>query len=301
MHYDYDISVVITTHNRLNKLKRSFSSAMKQTAKNYEVIIVDDASVDETTDWAKTITCSNVRYYRISDAESSGANHARNIGISLSKGRYLAFLDDDDYWYPTKLEEQLKHALDGYQIVSCYWCVEYGAKNWFKVLSDESDWSLPQLLKECRGGATSVPLLEKRSVLDVGGFDEKVVKGQDHDLWIRLIQHGCSVKTVDKVLVKYYYSDDSTYGSPQKLIQCTEYKLNKYADLYAQYPDAYLYVLNKTAYDLVRYHHCLRSGLEFKKTALALNPRSKYSCFLLAKVKEKRRERNRIIRMNREP
>ena len=104
---DATVSVVITTHNRIKYLLEAISSVIAQTYRNIELIVVDDASDDETQ-----TTLSNpsydelLTYIRIDKSE--GGNHARNVGILRSSGKYIALLDDDDTWEPTKIEKQVR-------------------------------------------------------------------------------------------------------------------------------------------------------------------------------------------------
>lgn len=294
------ISVIITTHNRLELLKRAYASVLNQTYRPLEIIIVDDASNDGTQDWARRHN-ELTTYIRIPRSESKGACYARNVGISNASGEFIALLDDDDYWFPNKLEEQIAIALKGYDVVSSKWAVEDSDGQWYEVLTDESDWELPALLRACRGGATSVPLLNKASVIRAGLFDEHVVKGQDHDLWIRLMASGCKQATVQKVLVKYFHSDDSRFNNPSKLIHGTEYKLDKYRDLYDLYPEARQYVLNETAYSLFRYYGCRRQALSYKMRALKERPFSFENLYTLRRAFNSVFGTNRWVKLSNEP
>ena len=97
------VSAVITTHNRCELLLKAIESVKNQTYKNIEIIVVDDASSDSTLDKCRIL--DGIKYIRINT--SKGGNYARNVGIKNSSGHYIAFLDDDDEWYPTKIEKQL--------------------------------------------------------------------------------------------------------------------------------------------------------------------------------------------------
>ena len=99
------VSVVITTKNRKDLLLRAIESVKTQTYSNIEVIVVDDASTDGTKDICERY--DGITYIYISSDESKGGNYARNVGIKQSKGVYIAFLDDDDYWDSSKIEKQL--------------------------------------------------------------------------------------------------------------------------------------------------------------------------------------------------
>lgn len=275
------VSVVVTTHNRLEKLKRAIASVEEQTYKNREILVVDDASSDGTRKWCESQ--KSFRYFRISAEESRGACYARNVGLANAAGALIAFLDDDDEWLPDKIECQVKALSEDVSIVSSQWLVEKADGKWMRCLSSDQDWRLPNLLMRCWGGATSVPLLRTAAVRAVGGFDPEVVKGQDHDLWIRLIHAGYEERTVCKPLVKYYLSNDSTYVSLDRLIACTERKLEVYKNLYDEYPESRSYLLNETAFLCLRQKRFVLY-VRYKLRALENKLLSKWNLFELQQI-----------------
>ena len=99
------VSAIITTHNRLELLKRAIESVRTQTYSNMECIVVDDASTDGTYEYCQG---QPVRYLYIPPEESKGGNYARNRGIEMAQGEYVAFLDDDDCWLPEKTTKQVR-------------------------------------------------------------------------------------------------------------------------------------------------------------------------------------------------
>lgn len=96
------ISVIVATRNRYQKLKRAIRSIEKQSLKDFEIIIVNDASTDETYDFLESIKNRNINI--IHNKVSIGCAGARNKGIKEAKGEFLVFLDDDDEYLPKKLE-----------------------------------------------------------------------------------------------------------------------------------------------------------------------------------------------------
>ena len=101
------ISVNIVTRNRAHLLSRAIKSILDQTFKNIEIIIIDDDSSDNTEKIVKNFKNDKIRYYKIKKANTLG--DARNIGLEKSNGKYIAILDDDDYWIDNrKLEKQYK-------------------------------------------------------------------------------------------------------------------------------------------------------------------------------------------------
>lgn len=200
------VSVVIPTHNREVLLCRAIKSVCEQTYRDLEIIVVSDGEFDKTTDMVEKLIESDerIRYYRY--PSSKGANYARNYGIEKSKGEFVAFLDDDDEWYPTKLEKQLKCIRDNMDVGLVYTGVhilyvndgvEYSA-----CPSNEGDLRTEILLENCIG-TTSTVMVRKEILEQVGGFDEKLPALQDFDLWIRVCQL-TEVRVIKEELINYY-------------------------------------------------------------------------------------------------
>ncbi|MFI5323865.1 MAG: glycosyltransferase family 2 protein, partial [Thermodesulfobacteriota bacterium] len=99
------VSVIIPTYNRLILLKNSVSSVLSQTYRDFELLVIDDCSTDDTYDEMAKIADKRVRY--IKNTSNKGISATRNIALSNTNGKYIAFLDDDDEWMPDKLEKQL--------------------------------------------------------------------------------------------------------------------------------------------------------------------------------------------------
>ncbi len=97
-------TVVIPTHNRSILLKRAVESVLSQTFEDFELIVIDDHSTDDTASVVKSFTDPRIRY--LINQRTKGACGARNTGIFSAKGKWVAFLDDDDVWLPEKLKYQ---------------------------------------------------------------------------------------------------------------------------------------------------------------------------------------------------
>lgn len=184
------VSAIITTHNRKELLKRAIDSVFKQTYPNIEIIVIDDASTDGTSEICKD---SRIKYIYIQKEESRGGNYARNLGVKVSKGKYCAFLDDDDYWLPTKIEKQV-------QLIESNDCelVFTGKRNEIVSVSSISYVDYLPTPQKCGNmknrifytipSSTSFLLIEKKALLDIGLFDEKLKFWQEYELMIRLAQ-----------------------------------------------------------------------------------------------------------------
>ena len=103
------VSVIIPTRNRARFLAGAVKSVLEQSYNDFEIIVVDDCSSDDTTALMESFRGSGIRYFR-HDRRLGGAS-ARNTGIHQSTGEYIAFLDDDDEWYPEKLGRQMSTIL----------------------------------------------------------------------------------------------------------------------------------------------------------------------------------------------
>jgi len=193
-----EVSVVITTHNRCDRLPRAVESVLKQSLAERELIVVDDASTDATPAVVRRYEARGwLRGLRIE--ESRGANHARAAGLRAASGRYVAFLDDDDCWLPEKLARQVQ-VLDSRSDVALVGC-------WFlrrgQVQRPPPVVPIGALLSENIVGGFSMCMFRRADVLAVGGLDETLQSSQDWDLWLRLAERG-RVVCVPECLVDYY-------------------------------------------------------------------------------------------------
>ena len=203
------VSAVITTHNRAPSIVlRAVNSVLNQSYGNIELIVVDDSDSDypqrEEVEKEIAIASPIIRY--IKHEECKGACAARNTGLSLSGGSYVAFLDDDDEWLYDKIEEQLKGFTDSN--IALVYC---GCLNIDEIQQQESErqvsfqrgYVLNALLKNNFIGGTSIPLIRKECVEAIGGFDIEMQSAQDFDVWVR-ISKKYQINYIDKLLVKHY-------------------------------------------------------------------------------------------------
>jgi glycosyltransferase involved in cell wall biosynthesis len=196
------ISVVIATFNCAKFLGDALNSVLVQTFKDCEVLIVDDGSTDETKEIVdRYFKDGRLRYIYI---DHKGQAFAKNRGIREARGEFVAFLDADDIWIPTKLEKQVP-LFSQHQIG-----LVYGRRSLINEHGYEKPFIHP---KFHRGDALESIFIEnyvcfssamvRKSVLDeVGMFDEQLKMGIDYDLWIRLAAR-YKFDYVDEVLVKY--------------------------------------------------------------------------------------------------
>lgn len=193
MEYTGLISAVITTHNRKELLLKAIDSVLDQTYKNMECIVIDDASTDGTDKLiSDKYDNDTVIYYKFD--KSVGGNVARNKGIELAKGEWVAFLDDDDEWFPEKTERQLQMVDSKTGFVYCGLMRE--------VNMDTSTWNKQKINNETvfpSGNLSNAVLTHiitntstmmiKRDLLNqIGGFDVNVRYWQEYEMSIRILQ-----------------------------------------------------------------------------------------------------------------
>lgn len=199
------VSAVITTKNRLEDLKRAIDSVLGQSYSDIECIVVSDGSTDGTIEYCESR--QDIKFINISPEDSKGGNYARNLGIKAARGKYVAFLDDDDYWMPNKISKQVE--LIEQKNCGCVYCLRqlvYIEKDHRRIVN-ESDkgkqfGDISKSVFHHGFTSTSCLLVSKNYLNKVGNFDEDCIKLQEYDLLIRLAQI-TPIYFVDEPLVSY--------------------------------------------------------------------------------------------------
>lgn len=196
------VSVVIPTFDRLSLLKHAVASVQTQTETDWELIVVDDGSSDGTVDWLKESRDSRIRAVLL---EHTGLIAAlRNAGAAVARAPWIAFLDSDDLWFPSKLERQLAElpakgaewSFTGYEIMDVAGRKTSHAE---PPIADDSEDLLEGLLGTRTSAALSSLVVSSRMFHECGGFDEdpQLRLREDLDLVIRLATRGCAAIVTD--------------------------------------------------------------------------------------------------------
>lgn len=225
------ISVIIPTYNRADKIVDSVKSVLNQTYNNFELLVIDDGSTDNTAEVVHAIDDERIHYCRI---KNSGACAARNYGISLARGEYIAFHDSDDIWIYNKLEKQMS-IMEKYNpdIVFCK-LNKIDDNSIIQVIPQQIKSGFVYPIFDLFGIGTQT-LLAKREVFLNERFDESLPRWQEFELLIRCINR-YSLYCIDEGLVNYYIGDDSISNNPLKLIRACEIILNKHPSFPKKYP-----------------------------------------------------------------
>ena len=198
------ISIIIPTYNRANLLERAVDSILKQTYNNWELLIVDDGSIDNTKDTVnKYLNDKRIKYIY---QENKGQGAARNLGIKNSNGDYIAFLDSDDKWSEEKLQKQTEAFGKYPDIDFCFTADIINTEN--KIIVEkryENKTNLP--FYKLSGIGISVPsshVYKKTSFTKIGNFDENrdLIGLEDNEWSIR----GYNLKGyyIDEPLTEYF-------------------------------------------------------------------------------------------------
>ncbi len=189
------VSVYICTYNRSVLLKRAVMSAFDQSYKNVEVVVCSDNSQDDTDLVMHYLmkTHKNLKY--IKNPINSGACVSRNNAIKNCTGDYITGLDDDDYFYPRRVEAFIENSslLDKYSFLSSSYYFEDKKHKVRCILNGVEEIDINKIAKKNIVGNQIFTL--KRRVQDLGGFDEELPAWQDHEMWLRLIsKHGAAYR-----------------------------------------------------------------------------------------------------------
>lgn len=213
------VSVVIPTVDRPALLQEAIASALAQTHREIELIIVLNGATPEMVETAKRHVDENVRVVQM---ERDTLAAARNYGISFAQGEWLAFLDDDDVWLPDKIETQLSAAREsGADLVSCDF-VQFDDRGdipgtGLSPLPEGLSYAEALMLGNYVSGG-SAALIRASAIRSLGGFDPQLVAVEDWDMWRRL-SWDHKICCVDRVLVRYRQHDTNMTRNHALMLQ----------------------------------------------------------------------------------
>ena len=241
------ISVIIPTYNSEKFISRTIKSVLKQTHKDWELIIVDDLSKDNTREILKVWQSKDDRIHLLLlDENSGGPAHPKNVGIENASGEYIAFLDHDDEWLPEKLERQINFFEDknhkNYGLVTCDSAIIVAGQKseYVTPIYDESDQLINLLKGDFVHSCSSI--LIRRNVLDlIAGFDEKLKWSDDWDLYIRILASGHSIGVVSEKLF-IWHSQEMSAGKtlmPLEKAKELEFIISKHKGLFLSSKEVY--------------------------------------------------------------
>jgi glycosyltransferase involved in cell wall biosynthesis len=223
-----NVSVVIPTRNRCDYLGRAINSALAQTVGELEVFVVDDGSTDGTEELVSRVTDSRVRYLK--KAVSEGVGAARNTGIAAANGRWIALLDDDDVWAPTKVARQVDAMESNGRVWSYAGDVMVDDK--LNILAGAPPPPPDEVVRlierhdSVPAGASNV-IVAAKALAAAGPFDPELTNSEDWDMWIRLAQVGPPA-WVRRPLVAISYHDQNASRDMEAMLRQLDVVAERY-------------------------------------------------------------------------
>lgn len=226
------VSIITPTYNRGYLIEKTIESVMSQSYANWEWLIVDDGSVDNTEQIVEKYIKKDARIRYIKNEKNQGANICRNLGASLATGEYFAFLDSDNIWNKNKLEIQIKEIKDSADEVGFVYSKEYvidGARKWVVPSKAYAENELKNVLLEKNVIDTSTVLIKKECFERCEGFDVKIPRLQDWELFIRIVEiYAYKGVCINEILNTNIIQQDSISKDSKKYVDAIFYIICKY-------------------------------------------------------------------------
>lgn len=209
------VSVVIPAYNVAPFIAETLNSVFAQTFTDYEVIVIDDGSVDgEELERALEPYLDRVRYVR---QENRGAGAARNHGVQEARGEFVAFLDSDDLWLPEYLDQQVRFLRQDRYDLAYADALLFGdspiaGKTYMETAPSVGPVTFLSLVRNECNIITSGVVARRCALVKVGLFNESLRNGQDFELWARLARNGARLGYQRKVLLRYRCREGSLSG-----------------------------------------------------------------------------------------
>jgi glycosyltransferase involved in cell wall biosynthesis len=229
------ISVITPAYNMERYISETINSVLSQTFSNFEYLIIDDGSTDNTLEIANSFALKDSRI-RIISQSNGGLAAACNTGIKNSQGEYISFIDADDVWYPNKLMVQLQQIQSLSKEFGAVFCwsqlVDIKSKPiGRKQMPTVGTYNSFRLLKDnCPPGNRSCLLIRRQCFTEVGLFDENISGADDFEMWVRITRHSefPYFYAFPDVLNMYRVGEGRISSQKQKMLDRIEIILNKY-------------------------------------------------------------------------
>jgi len=223
------VSIIIPTYNCGEFIEETLNSVINQSYKNWEAIVIDDCSIDNTKTLVTkyTLQDSRIKYYRLK--ENRGAAFARNTGIKMAEGGFIAFLDSDDLWNERKLELQIEYMIKNNKAFCCtsYNKINEKSKDLNKVIVSQEKMLYKDLLKHCPGNSTVVYNKDKLGKF----YIDNIKKRNDYLMWLNIIKKSKELCGIPQVLASHRIRENSISSNKFSLVKY-HYKIyTKYENL----------------------------------------------------------------------
>lgn len=239
------VSVVLSTHNGANTLTRCLDSVADQTYKHFEIVCINDASIDATAkvlqQWEKSHPQIKLKINH--HTVNAGLTRSLNEAIKLSGGEFIARIDDDDWWTSDKLSKQIDYLTNNPEIgiIGC-WYINHRQDTVQKIrLPSNNNQIRREIFRHNPFGHSCIII--RREVLNKSGhYDEKLRYGQDRELWFRLLPI-TKMENIREFLCHRTIDTSRNYGKQKRQIIQQLKTVDKYIRLYHASPFNYFYLL----------------------------------------------------------
>ncbi len=216
------VSIIIPTYNRAEDLKRALQSVFDQTFTDWEVLVVDKHSVDDTDNLIKSFSDSRIKLFKIHNEGVIAAS--RNLGLKHALGEYIAFLDSDDWWLPKKLEESIKCMNQGAEVVyhDLYIVTKSDQRfNWRRTRGRQLN--SPVFYDLMKNGTTlpnSSVVVRKKILNAINGLseDKDMIGSEDYDAWLRIAQISEKFQRIPQTL-GFYWAGGGNTSNPDRALK----------------------------------------------------------------------------------
>tara|TARA_B100000287_G_scaffold169431_1_gene159833 strand:- start:510 stop:1268 length:759 start_codon:yes stop_codon:yes gene_type:complete len=204
------VSIITPMFNSSKYIEETLRSVINQTHENWELFIIDDGSSDNCVELVNGFKNFDDRIKLIINEENQGAAISRNIGIRKANGRYIAFLDSDDLWVSTKLEEQISFMSKNQLALSysSYEKIDESGNHIKNINIVKIQTTYHNLLKSnyigCLTAMIDLKMMEQKKI-----YMPKITTRHDHGLWLAIVKRGFNVSGNPKILAKYRYREGS--------------------------------------------------------------------------------------------
>ena len=250
------ISVILPVYNCGQLIESSVSSVLAQTYRNLELIIVDDASDDNTSEICHSLAEKDDRIKVITNTNNSGALKARSIAVDIAKGEWVAFIDADDLWEPEKIEKQLmlrnETGCDLVYTASAF--INASGKQYSWVMHVPSEVDYRRLLKQNIISNSSVLTRKKDYIKYLPSKDISNRMHEDFACWLCMLRDGRTARGIDEPLITYRLSKGSRASNKFK---AAEMNMNTYKYIGLGFFERLFYEACYAVNGLIKYRHFL--------------------------------------------
>lgn len=199
------VSVVMSTYNNQDTIVEAIQSVLNQSYKNLELIIINDASTDDTL--KKINKVKNNKIILLNNKTNLGLTKSLNKGIKISRGKYIARIDADDLWLPEKLNKQLplmkKFDIVGTSVIE----LNMVTKKKTNIIMESNPVKIKRKLYKKCPFAHSTVLINKKKLIDCGSYDSTFRYAQDYELWIRMLQKNSGTNLREALCIRRTMND----------------------------------------------------------------------------------------------